>query len=80
MGAGNSPEASGHRAADKVYGLFGTVSEEIKRNEHDEPTRAETILQKIAMPYALTADLSAIFTGKIEAGAASLVHDLSHRS
>lgn len=74
------PETSGHRAADKVYGLFGTVSSEIKRNDHSEPTWAETIFQKIAMPYALTSDLSAIFAGKLELGAASIFHDFARRT
>ena len=75
-----SPETSGHRAANKVYGLFGTVSDEIKRNDRDEPARAQTILQKIAMPYALTADLSAILAGKLEVGAEKVFRDFERRA
>jgi len=28
-----NPIASGHRAADNIYGLFGTVSTEVRENE-----------------------------------------------
>lgn len=70
-----SPVASGHRAAANIYGLFGTVSDEVKHNDAGEPAQVTSIARKIAMPYAIVADLSAIFGGKLEMGFASLVHN-----
>jgi hypothetical protein len=68
------PVASGHRAAGNIYGLFGTVNDEVKRNDPNAPARNTTITYKLAMPYAVTADLSAIFGGKIEVGVSSFFH------
>ena len=76
-----NPVSSGHRAAENVYGLFGTVSEEIKRNDASEPVRLTSIAHRIAMPYAITADLSAIFGGRIEAGVLDLFNRaLGHKA
>jgi len=69
-----SPVASGHRAADTIYGLFGTMNTEIKNNEGEAPSRGSGVAYKIAMPYAVTADLSAILGGKIESGIAAFIH------
>lgn len=62
------PVASGHHAAANVYQLFGTVSGEIQRNDEHESPKATSIMHKIAIPYAVTADLTAILGGELEAG------------
>jgi len=71
-----NPVATGHQAANNIYGLFGTISNEIKQNEprggHDM-----AVAHKLAMPYAVTADLSAILGGKLEVSLASLFHQAS---
>jgi len=68
-----TPVASGHHAADTIFGLFGTVSDEIKRNEDDHP-HATSVAYKIARPYAITADLAAVLGGKLEVNIGSLFH------
>lgn len=74
---GYDPEVSGHHAADNVYGLFGAVSDEVKRNENEQPTTAYmSVAHKIAMPYALTADLSALLGGKLEVFIGSFISTL----
>ena len=80
MGPNYNPETSGHKAAENVYGLFGTVSEEIKKDDVNEPARAVSIAHKIAMPYAVTADLSALLGGKVEAGLSSFFHAADRHS
>ncbi len=74
LGTGYDPVASGHRAAHNVYGLFGVVSEEIENNSTHPTSKLETVMRKIAAPYAVTADLTAILTGKLEIGIASFFH------
>jgi hypothetical protein len=69
-----NPVNSGHEAANNIYGLFGTMTTEVRRNEGDAEAHNPTIAHKIAMPYAVTADLSAILGGKIEVGLSSLFH------
>ncbi len=68
------PVISGHRAAKNVYALFGTANNEIKQNEGEAPQRGNGIAHKVAMPYAVTADLSAIVGGKVEVGMSTLFH------
>ena len=68
------PVQSGHHAAGGVYGLFGVVSDEIKNNDARATSHVSTVGRKIAMPYAVTADLSAILTGKLELAITSVFH------
>jgi hypothetical protein len=77
--SGYNPEASGHKAADHVYGIFNTVSNEIQRNETEKPVQVVTALHRVAVPYAVTADLSAIFAGKLEIGVSSFFHAIDKR-
>jgi hypothetical protein len=79
LGPNYDPVASGHKAASNVYGLFGTADAEIKRNEAESP-HATPVAYKLARPYAITADLSAIFGGKIEVGLASLLHSAENKA
>jgi len=74
------PVSSGHRAANTIYGLFGTAAEEIQRNEAEPNAHSTSVAYKIARPYAITADLSAIFGGKIEVGINSLLHTAENRA
>jgi hypothetical protein len=68
------PVASGRRAAHSVYGLFGVVSEEIEHNDPQASPRTVTIAERIATPYAVTADLAGLLGGKLELGLSSLFH------
>ena len=68
------PVASGHYAAGKVYGLFGVVSEEIDNNAPHNNGRLPSVARKIAAPYAIVADLTAIFAGKFEIFVLSFFH------
>lgn len=77
--SGYNPETSGHRAADHVYGIFNTVSNEIQRGETEKPVEVVAALHKVAVPYAVTADLSAIFAGKLEVGVSSFLHSIDKR-
>jgi hypothetical protein len=77
MGPNYDPVASGHQAAANVYGLFGLVSNEVKQNEGesaDAQPHHHSIAYKIARPYAITVDLSAILGGKAEISLSSFVH------
>jgi len=61
------PVQSGRHAAATIYGLFGVVTEEAKRNDAEAPqTPTSSAVQKIATPYAVTADISALLCGKLE--------------
>jgi hypothetical protein len=67
------PVMSGRRAAGSIYGLFGVVTEEVNRNDANEPPHfKESIAQKIAAPYAVTADVVALLGGKLERGVVGL--------
>ena len=74
MAPNYNPITSGHRAADNIYGLFGTVATEIKNNDGSASDHGTSVTHKIAMPYAVTADLSAILGGKLEVKVSSLFH------
>ena len=74
MKPGYNPVTSGHRAAQGVYGVFGTVDNEIRNNDEGESKHTTSVLRKIAKPYAIAADLSAILGGKIELVVSSLFH------
>ncbi len=69
-----NPVATGHRAADNIYSLFGTVNHEVKQTaDKPETVHSVTVAHKIARPYAVTADLSAILGGKMEIGLSSMI-------
>ncbi len=69
------PVSSGRRAAENIYNLFGTVSEEARKNDAASDAHpADSTMRKIASPYAVTADVTAILTGKIEAGISAMLH------
>jgi len=77
------PVASGHQAAADVYGLFGTVNNEVKQNDGTAPalqSHHSTITYKLARPYAITADLSALLGGKLEVSISSFVHSVGSHS
>ena len=75
-----NPVVTGHRAADNIYGLFGTVNHEVKQTaEKPETTHSVTVAHKIARPFAVTADLSAILGGKMEMGISSMIHTAEGR-
>jgi hypothetical protein len=80
MGSNYQPVHSGHRAAAGVYGLFGVVSEEIQNNEPHETSNLTSIARKIAAPYAVTADLSAILGGKLILACDSFFHAAEHKA
>jgi len=73
----NDPVAAGRHAASGVYSLFGDVSEEMQRNDIGNNT--ESVAHRIARPYAATADIMALLTGKLEVGAADLIHGTAKR-
>ncbi len=77
------PVTSGHQAADNVYNLFGLINNEVKRNDSAAPAlqpHHATIAYKIARPYAVTADLSAILGGKLEVRLSLFAHNIGTHS
>ncbi len=74
MNANYDPVASGRRAAHSVYGLFGVVSEEIEHNDVNASPKTVSVAERIAAPYAVTADISALLGGKLEIGASKVFH------
>jgi hypothetical protein len=68
------PVASGRRAAGGVYGLFGVVSEEIEHNDPNASPKTVSVAKRIASPYAVTADVTALLGGKLELAASSFFH------
>lgn len=74
MNAGFDPVKSAHRADAGVYHLFGDVSEEIERNDVNATPKTVSTAHRIAKPYAVTADVSALLGGKLELLASSAFH------
>ncbi len=79
---GYDPVASGQRVSNNIYGLFGVVGQEVKRDEvkaDESPRWNDGIAKKIASPYAVTADVAAVICGKLEVGLFSFFASLDHK-
>lgn len=66
------PVASGRKAGAGVYSLFGVTAEEIEHQAPQASPKTSSVAHRIAVPYAVTADLSALLGGKLEIGIAHI--------
>jgi hypothetical protein len=73
------PVAAGHHAANGVYSLFGGVDDAVSPHTRSA-ARTASITHKVAVPYAVTANLSAFFGGKLEVGMENLFHAAQNRT
>jgi len=74
----HDPEATGHYAAAHVYGLVGAVDNEVKSNEARGPS--PSLAHQIAAPYALTADVAALLSGKLVNAIASIFRTVDEKA
>lgn len=84
--ASGDPVGSGRRAAGNIYNLFGVVTEEASRADANAAppdagkSGGSLIARKIAAPYAATADVAAIISGKAEHSLSSFFHTVNDKA